>query len=790
MLLLLLVFMLIAMIMGTSGEHSISGISQSQYIYTGSDGTLYMFLDNDIRAINPRGDELWDFTVPDKWRVSDAWHFTPVTQGTNVGITAYKGNPIVFADNGTLYVFLTTNETYSGGHVFSVIDNTFAEGLVAISNGKILWSLPLHSQRLNATVYPDVGTVYPDGSTGTLNYTYNETYSDASIFAQGGRIYVYHDYNETVIDANGMLLWSIDNVADPVSVNENGLVYAVPARVPDNGYAQPYTDQADYWANLYHSAKGGTVYEWNIMGVMLDDYRVPSAMVDAYYPNGTLYWRAYPGSLVYRQYFDDDRLPLYNNGTIYVPLDNGIVAYDLQGREKWVKTYDANDFQFPVVDAFNMSRNMPGDFRLYDLMPFDSKGDVYLEYISRDDMPYENTPITTGYQQLYLMTIGPDGKELSRQMFYTNKYVVASTGIGYATSDSSINMTWNFRSNAVDNYIVSNLSDLSTKSLIAYDMGDGRQLWNYTFPVNSPTITTVDASNAGDIIPFYYTWGYPSSDSGNVIETNVEVPQVISGHGRVYAYFRSTNYDTPIVFGKSRAAFVSGVYALDENGSLLWNKTISGNAYSMNVVNNSTIFYRTYDGRFVVTGAGAAVGFALTAILYIFIRFFCIGAIARAHSRINKNENRNAVYDFIAKNPGLTLYEISRGLGMNIGTVRYHLFILGMNHRIVPYDGESKFVRYFTNSNSYSREDQAVVSLMRRESYGKVLGFMLTRSATSNVEIAMELGVQESVVSRCIKELTEKGIVVRDISGTRSTYAIDDSYRDRIASAMERLNGA
>ena len=183
------------------------------------------------------------------------------------------------------------------------------------------------------------------------------------------------------------------------------------------------------------------------------------------------------------------------------------------------------------------------------------------------------------------------------------------------------------------------------------------------------------------------------------------------------------------------------------------------------------------------------MGFALTAILYIFLRFFCIGAIARAHSRINKNENRNAVYDFIAKNPGLTLYEISRGLGMNIGTVRYHLFILGMNHRIVPYDGESKFVRYFTNSNSYSREDQAVVSLMRRESYGKVLGFMLTRPAASNVEIAMELGVQESVVSRCIKELTEKGIVVRDISGTRSTYAIDDSHRERIASAMRRIYG-
>ena len=34
------------------------------------------------------------------------------------------------------------------------------------------------------------------------------------------------------------------------------------------------------------------------------------------------------------------------------------------------------------------------------------------------------------------MAIGPDGNELSRQKFYANKYVAASDGIGYATSDS------------------------------------------------------------------------------------------------------------------------------------------------------------------------------------------------------------------------------------------------------------------------------------------------------------------------------------------------------------------
>lgn len=49
-----------------------------------------------------------------------------------------------------------------------------------------------------------------------------------------------------------------------------------------------------------------------------------------------------------------------------------------------------------------------------------------------------------------------------------------------------------------------------------------------------------------------------------------------------------------------------------------------------------------------------------------------------------------------------------------------------------------------------------MVSLVRRESYSKVLGYMLTWLVSSNIEIAVKLGLKESVVSRCIKELIER----------------------------------
>ena len=212
------------------------------------------------------------------------------------------------------------------------------------------------------------------------------------------------------------------------------------------------------------------------------------------------YWCAYPGNLIYRQYLDDEHLPLYNNGTIYVPLENGIIAYDRQGREKWTKTYNADDFSFQYVDSTNQSAYMPGAFRLYSLMPFDTKGDVYLEYASQYLMNYTSSYLLSPYPELYLMTIRPTGTELSREEFYANKYLSANNGIGFATSDSTRVMLFTSESSYPD--ISKNLTSLETKSLIAFDLSDGRQIWNYTFLVDEPSVVTIDESNRLDNIPY------------------------------------------------------------------------------------------------------------------------------------------------------------------------------------------------------------------------------------------------------------------------------------------------
>ncbi|MFY1644954.1 winged helix-turn-helix transcriptional regulator, partial [Methanoculleus bourgensis] len=58
------------------------------------------------------------------------------------------------------------------------------------------------------------------------------------------------------------------------------------------------------------------------------------------------------------------------------------------------------------------------------------------------------------------------------------------------------------------------------------------------------------------------------------------------------------------------------------------------------------------------------------------------------------NENRNAVYMCIQENPGIHMKALSRVLGMNIGTTRYHMEVLCRVGKVFP-EQNSGGVSYF-----------------------------------------------------------------------------------------------
>jgi hypothetical protein len=200
----------------------------------------------------------------------------------------------------------------------------------------------------------------------------------------------------------------------------------------------------------------------------------------------------------------------------------------------------------------------------------------------------------------------------------------------------------------------------------------------------------------------------------------VQAFRIYPGNDVLYLDFKTNSYDYPIVPGQSRHVHSGGVYALDYTGKLLWFVPMSPNTDVLSA-GNSTIIYNTREGKTYVKALGAiAGGVALVSSAYLAFYFFA-GTITRARGRLDKNGNRTGVFRYIAENPGSTLYEIARGTSVNIGTVRYHLFILGTNHRIVAHHTGEKFVRYFTNAGTFSDRERTIISLLRRDVTGKVL---------------------------------------------------------------------
>lgn len=378
--------------------------------------------------------------------------------------------------------------------------------------------------------------------------------------------------------------------------------------------------------------------------------------------------------------------------------------------------------------------------------------------------------------------ISPNGSEKMRIDPECEKsmgqYCDVSDGIAYYAKAAPV--TANLTPGDPDTYTVS-----------AYDLREKKTQWNREIEF-TPETTTLNTSDIDEVM--FDTDVYQVYLSNNMTpvkrfewmgqETpgikNRSAIRTMSEGDVVYVNYWAYSYAYPFLFDNSTCVYAGGIAALDSNGKLLWSRQTDSYVTSM-TAKNGTIYYRTNDGRFSSTGMDLAAGFALAA-GYLFFRFFVLGAVSRARARVDRNENRALVLEYIAGSPGATLYETARGLGMNVGTVRYHLFILSVNHKVKVSKDRSKHVRYFVNRGGYTDDDMLVMSLMKREQIGKLLNILMSSPGVSNADISLALGLPDSAVSRYMRELADRGVVEKRRSANgRLSYVLEDRFRDAIA---------
>jgi DNA-binding transcriptional ArsR family regulator len=420
----------------------------------------------------------------------------------------------------------------------------------------------------------------------------------------------------------------------------------------------------------------------------------------------------------------------------------------------------------------------PGHSSLFEMMPADDSGNLYMNTY---------TDGTT-----YVSVISPTGTDSHKAVELSATWDINSGPL--ASSKRVIYLPRN------GNYDIFNWTaeeDAGTWSSVrAFDIVSGTEKWNFTPPAGDVHSVIIDEEYLDRIVPGPYdpireqnrdgTWynGLAPDDFINLF--GMPTVHVYPGDGVVYVDYYDARYEYPVTLNRSRCDYVKKLYMLDKNGRILWSKPMDSFITAASA-NNSSIFYGTRDGRLGGSTTNVVAGLAVIASAFLFLRFLLFGTITRARSRLDKNENRNAVLQYIADRPGATAVEIAKDNGLNLGTVRYHLFILAANHKIVTHKEDGKFVRYFTNGNSYTGEERAIVSLLRRGPVRKALKALLDTPGLSNLELSRELGISAASAHKQINELLDRGLVNKvpnDEGGF--DYFIRDERSEQIRKMMDR----
>ena len=112
---------------------------------------------------------------------------------------------------------------------------------------------------------------------------------------------------------------------------------------------------------------------------------------------------------------------------------------------------------------------------------------------------------------------------------------------------------------------------------------------------------------------------------------------------------------------------------------------------------------------------------------------------------------------YIMTNPGVYLREISEDLGLSMGAVQYHTWVLTKNGDVE--DCRRGRYRHFFGARRYGEEERVVISLLRQGTTGRILLALSGSEPLTHMQLAGILGISSQALSWQMKRLKEAGIV-------------------------------
>jgi len=120
-------------------------------------------------------------------------------------------------------------------------------------------------------------------------------------------------------------------------------------------------------------------------------------------------------------------------------------------------------------------------------------------------------------------------------------------------------------------------------------------------------------------------------------------------------------------------------------------------------------------------------------------------------------KTRRHIYNFIYRNPGLHLREISRRIKIPKTTLIYHLKYL-KKQDLIKEKSEGGYKRIYIKQE-IGTQDKQILNLLRQEIPFKIFLYMIFSVSWSQIELSKELELHPATVSYHLKKMIEMGLI-------------------------------
>jgi predicted transcriptional regulator len=137
-----------------------------------------------------------------------------------------------------------------------------------------------------------------------------------------------------------------------------------------------------------------------------------------------------------------------------------------------------------------------------------------------------------------------------------------------------------------------------------------------------------------------------------------------------------------------------------------------------------------------------------------------------------ENQSRQGIFKYILNNPGCCIAEISEQQKINRGSVRYHIYRLKSEGKILI-TKMGKFSRLFQNSKAFKGNEQKIAACLKNETNRMLLWAILENPGITNQELADKFHLAKSTIHWYIQQFRNDNIIIFEQEDKYKRYFVN-----------------